>query len=108
MVSLETFSALDIRIGKIVNAEEHEKARKPMYKLTVDFGSSIGTRTIIAGIRDQYGKDELLGKKVACIINLEPKIIAGVESQGMMLAAGEEKISVLVPEREVDEGSRVH
>ncbi len=109
MVDIEIFSSLDIRIGKIMSAEEHEKARKPMYKLVVDFGPEIGIRTIVAGIKSDYTKEELVNKKVACIVNLEPKMIAGVESQGMVLAAGENGgISIIVPDRDIEEGAKIH
>ncbi len=56
MVSIDTFSSLDIRVGKVLSVEEHEKARKPMYKLSIDFGSEIGIRTIIAGVKSDYSK----------------------------------------------------
>ena len=93
MVGIDTFSSLDIRIGRITNVEDHEGARKPMYKLTVFFGDGIGSRIVVAGIKDRYRKEELINKKIACIINLDPKVIAGIESQGMILAAGEEDVA---------------
>lgn len=109
MVSIEDFLKMDIRVGRISGAEDIEKARGPMYKLTVELGSGIGTRTIVAGIKEKYTKDELIGKKIVCIVNLDPKTIAGVESHGMLLAAGDEEVvSVLVPERETEEGTKVH
>ncbi len=109
MVNLDAFSEIDIRIGRIMSVEDHEKARKPMYKLSVDFGPEIGLRTIVAGVKGDYAKEDLNGMKVACIVNLEPKTIAGIESQGMMLAAGETgNVSILVPHRDIAEGTRVH
>lgn len=109
MINIETFSEVDIRIGKIVAAESHEKARKPMYKLTVDFGAEIGKRSIIAGIKEYYSEADLVNKKVACIVNLNPKVIAGEASEGMVLAAGEgEAMALLVPDKDMTEGSRVH
>ncbi|MDE1767951.1 MAG: tRNA-binding protein [Candidatus Micrarchaeota archaeon] len=109
MVAIDTFLALDIRIGKIISVEEHEKARKPMYKLTVDLGPEIGRRVIVAGIRSNYSKDELVNKRIACIVNLDPKVIAGIESQGMLLAAGEgENVALLVPDREIAQGAQIH
>ena len=109
VVGIETFFALDIRVGRIVAVEDHEKARKPMYKLTVDLGQEIGTRIIVAGIKTHYQKEELMNKKIACIVNLDPKVIAGLESQGMLLAAGEEEsIAVLVPDKDMPEGSKIH
>ncbi len=109
MVSLEEFAKLDIRVGRIVAVEDHEKARKPMYKLTIDFGPEMGQRTVIAGIKDRYEKEELMNKKIACVVNLDPKKIAGVESQGMILAAEDElgTLSLLTADRDIKEGSRV-
>ena len=67
MVTYDEFAKLDIRVGKILNVEDHEQARKPMYKLTIDFGAEIGQRQIIAGIKASYSRDELMDKKVVCI-----------------------------------------
>ena len=108
MVGIDVFSQLDIRVGKIVAVEDHEKARKPMYKLTVDLGSEIGLRTIVAGIKSFYSKEELVGKKIICVVNLDPKAIAGIESHGMLLAAGEtENVAVLVPDKDMPVGSKI-
>ena len=109
-IKLGDFGSVDLRIGRVVDVKVHEGARKPMYVLSVDFGKEIGTRTIVAGIRDFYGPEELLNKKIVCLVNLEPKTIAGVPSCGMVLAADSGgKVSLLVPDRssETEEGSRV-
>ena len=109
MVTIDEFKNIDIRVGKILEANMHEKARNPMYILRIDFGGEIGERTIVAGIRDRYTKEELEGKKIACVVNLEPKSVAGVVSNGMILAAESgETLSVLVPDRDIEQGSRVH
>lgn len=108
MVSIDTFFALDIRVGRITGVDDHEGARKPMYKLTVFLGDELGNRTIVAGIKAKYTKEELINKKIACIVNLDPKVIAGIESQGMVLAAGEEEIALLTPDRDMPEGSKIH
>ncbi|MDE1874402.1 MAG: tRNA-binding protein [Candidatus Micrarchaeota archaeon] len=110
MVTIDEFKNIEIRIGKILEASIHEKARNPMYVLRIDFGGEIGERTIVAGIRDKYAKEELEGKKVACVVNLEPKSVAGVLSNGMILAAesNDGALSLLVPDREIEQGSRVH
>jgi export-related chaperone CsaA len=109
MVSIEEFKNIEMRIGKIVEVREHETARKPMYILRLDFGSEIGERVVVAGIRDRYTKDELLGKKIACVVNLEPKSVAGVESRGMVLAAENgDSLSLIIPDREIEQGSRVY
>jgi tRNA-binding protein len=110
MVLFEDFAKLDLRVGEITLVEDHDGARKPMYKLTVNFGAEIGTRTIVAGIKASYSKEELTNKKVVCIVNLDPKTIAGIESQGMLLAAGEdaERISLVTIDRDAEAGSRIH
>ncbi len=109
MVSIDSFFSIDIRVGRIVSVDDHEKARKPMYKLMVDLGPEIGIRKIIAGIRDKYTKEELINKKIVCIVNLDPKVIAGEESQGMVLAAGEtDRVALLVPDKDMPEGSKIH
>jgi methionyl-tRNA synthetase len=109
VVGIDDFAKLDIRVGKIIEVEDHPTARKPMYKLTVDFGAEVGKRTIVAGIRDKYPREELLGKKIVGIVNLDPKMIAGIESQGMMLAAQDaEHLSVLTVDRDVEIGGKVH
>ena len=106
MATIEDFAKIELRVGRILEAEDVEKARKPIYKLTIDFGGEIGRRTILAGIKDRYSRDELAGKKIICIVNLEPKIIAGIESQGMVLAAEDsQSISLLTTDRDVKEGS---
>ncbi len=109
MVTFDEFARLEIRVGRIVSADDHEQARKPMYRLTVDLGPEVGKRTIVAGIKAWYAKEELVGKEVACIVNLDPKTIAGVESRGMLLAAGDgvEALSLLTVDRQVSEGSMV-
>ncbi len=107
-ISIDDFRKLDIRVGKIITAEPHKLARKPMYKLTVDLGSELGQRTIVAGIAADYTQDELLNKLVVCIVNLQPRSIAGIESQGMLLAAlDSDKISLIEPDRELNPGSKI-
>jgi len=105
MVSFENFKALDMRIAKITGCEEHPNADK-LYVLTVDSGSD--PKKIVAGIRLHYKKEELLGKEVVVVNNLEPASIRGVESHGMVLAAHDgERIVFLKPEREVAAGSKI-
>jgi export-related chaperone CsaA len=109
MANIDDFSKLDIRVGRITNVEDVEKARKPIYKLTIDFGQEIGIRIILAGIKNFYSKEELMDRQIACLVNLDPKNIAGVESQGMILAADDENgLALMVPNKELANGSRVH
>ena len=108
MATIEEFSKLDIRIGRVVLVEGIEKARKPVYKLTLDFGPEIGRRAVVAGIASFYSEEELEGRQIACIVNLEPKIVAGVVSEGMILAADDGAgVALLVPEKELKEGSKI-
>jgi methionyl-tRNA synthetase len=112
MTSIDDFLKLDIRVGKIIGADVHEAAKKPMYVMKVDFGSEIGVRQIVAGIRAYYPAEDLIGKLVVGVVNLDTKKIAGVESQGMLLAAGSEEdgeavISLLAPDRDMPLGSKI-
>ncbi len=108
MVSLDEFLKLDLRVGRVVSVEDHEKTRKPMYKITVDFGKELGERNMVAGIKEIYNKEELLGKLIICVVNLDPKEIAGYTSNGMMLAAQDNNtISLLTVDREVELGSKI-
>ena len=104
-VSFEDFKKLDIRIGKIISAEKVKDADK-LIKLEIDFGNE--KRQIIAGIAQYYEPENLIGKEVPVIVNLEPKKFKGLESQGMVLAADNEGMPVLLhPETDVPAGSIV-
>jgi len=102
-VSIEEFANLDIRIAKVVSAEPI-KGSKKLYKLIVDLGGE--KRQVVSGIAEFYTPDELVGMDVALIANLAPAKIFGVESRGMILAAGDEA-SLLVPARPVEPGTKV-
>ena len=106
-VSIETFSLLDIRIGKIVDVEDIPTARKPIYKLKIDFGP-LGIKQCAGGIKTYYAREQLLGKQVAAIVNLEPKSVAGVISECMMLASfTESDLALLRPDKEMPVGTKV-
>ena len=108
MVNFEDWEKLDIRVGKILSADLHEKARKPMYKLKIDFGE-LGIKNAVAGITEFYKSEELIGKIVVAIINLEPKTIAGFTSECMTLGALDgDKFALLMPDKEVKLGSKVY
>ena len=106
MIGIEDFQKLDIRIGTITNAERLEESKK-LVKLAVDFGDE--SRTILAGIGKTIEDVETLkGKQAPFLINLEPKELAGVMSEGMILAATNEDSPVLLtPVTEVDPGSKI-
>jgi len=103
MVTFEEFQKLDIRTGKVLSAEPVPKSNK-LFKLQVDIGSE--TRQIVAGMQQFYKPEELVGKDVVVVTNLAPAKIFGVESNGMVLAAGD-SASLLVPFRPVEPGSKI-
>lgn len=107
MSTIDDFSALGLRVGRIAEVADLEGARKPMYRLKVDLGE-LGTREIAAGLKDHYAPEQLLDTDVIVVTGLEPKSIAGFISQGMLLAAEDETgVALLRPERTLKPGSPV-
>ena len=105
MVTIEDFRKLELIIAKIVEVTEHPNADK-LYVVKVDTGGQ--TRQVVAGIKQFYSKEELIGKNIILAANLEPAVIRGVESNGMLLAAKDDvTLSVLMPQREIKLGTRV-
>jgi len=105
MVKFDEFKKLDIRVAKIVDAQDHPDADK-LYVLKVDIGGE--ERQAVAGIKSSYKKEELPGMLVAAVTNLEPAVIRGVESQAMILAATDDSgISVLTTNRPAKIGSQI-
>ena len=106
-VPFETFGQLEIKVGKILTVDDIPQARKPLYKLTIDFGPA-GVKQCAAGIKAFYTKEQLVGKQVVAVVNLEAKPIAGVLSECMMLAAfNETDLSLLRPDRDMPAGTKV-
>jgi methionine--tRNA ligase beta chain len=105
MVSLEEFKKLDIRIARILEVKDHPNADK-LLVLKIDNGQA--EKQIVAGIKNFYKKEDLLGKQIVVVDNLEPVTLRGESSQGMLLAAQDENtISVLIPDKAVKQGSPV-
>jgi len=105
MIKFEDFQKLDLRVGKIVEAERVEGSEK-LIKLKVDIGGE--ERQLVAGIGKVYSPEDLIEKEIIVVANLEPKVLFGIESQGMLLAAEDgENIALLIPDKEVKPGSRV-
>lgn len=101
------FKKLELKIGAICAAERVEGSEK-LLKLAVDFGGE--TRQIIAGIGKVYAPETLVGQQCAFVVNLEPRVLLGLESQGMLLAASDENGNpvLLRPEKELPPGSAIH
>jgi len=105
-ITFEDFLSMDMRVSTILEAEKMPKTKKLM-KLLVDTG--LDKRTIISGIADQYEPEALIGKQVLVLVNLSPRDMKGVTSQGMILLAedGEGKLTFVVPEQSTQNGSTV-
>jgi methionine--tRNA ligase beta chain len=105
MVTFEDFKKLDLRVCKITSAEEIKESKK-MIKLIVDTGE--GNKTLLAAIKNVYSCEELVGKLIVVIVNLEPKQIMGIMSEGMLLAANDNGRPILIsPISEVPTGTKV-
>jgi methionyl-tRNA synthetase len=105
MVTFDDFSKLDLRVGKVLEVSEHPDAEK-LYLLKVDIGQKI--IQLVAGIRAFYEAQEVLGKLIVVLVNLEPKNIRGCVSEGMVLAAGsKEDVSLLVSDKNIAVGSQI-
>lgn len=105
IIDFNQFEKIDLRVGKIIEVEKVEGSDK-LVKLQIDLGDE--KRQILAGIGKSYSPEELLNKSVAVVVNLEPKIMLGLESKGMVLAVKDNNnLSVLVPEKEIVPGSKI-
>lgn len=106
-ISFEEFQKLDMRIGKILEANQIPGSRN-LIRMIVDFGTE--KRQAVAGLLQWYKPEQLVGKKCAFILNLQRRKFMGVESQCMILAAEDEKgnVVVLQPEKDIEIGSKVH
>lgn len=105
-ISFKDFQNLNLRIGKILEAEQIPNSRN-LIKIMVDFGAE--KRQAVAGLVGYYKPEELVGKKFTFILNLERKKFLGIESQCMILAAEDSKgnVVLLQPEKDIEEGSRI-
>ena len=105
-ISFEDFQKLDLRVGKILKAEQLPGSRN-LIKMNVDFGSE--KRQAVAGLLQWYKPEDLTGKKYVFILNIQRRKFMGVESECMILAAESDKGDVvcLQPEKDVEEGSRI-
>ena len=105
MVSISEFQKLDLRVGEIISADSVEGSDK-LFVLQVDIGGKQGQ--LVAGIKGHYNDEELVGKKIIVVTNLDPAKIRGIESQGMLLAALDgANVSLLSIDRDVAIGSKV-
>jgi len=107
IVNFNDWSKLDLRVAQIKEVEDIEGADK-LYKLTLDVGSEIGERIVCAGLKEHYSKEDLKDKKIILFVNLTPRKMKEIESQGMLLAAtGKDSVVLISPEKDIEVGSRV-
>jgi len=109
-IEFDDFMKVDIRVGTIVAAEEFPEARKPAYKLRIDFGAEIGEKKTSAQITAHYTPDTLIGRQVMAVVNFPPRQIGPVRSEVLTLGVGDAEggIVLLAPDHRVPNGSRMH
>lgn len=109
-ISYDDFLKVDIRVGKILKAEEFPEARNPAYKLQIDFGKDIGVKKTSAQITQNYTLDDLEGKRVAAVVNFPPKQIGPIMSEVLTLGFMDENNHVVLvsPDKDVPLGGRLH
>jgi tRNA-binding protein len=109
-ISFDDFLQVDIRVGTIVEAGPNAAARKPSYRLLVDFGPEIGRKLSSAQLVQNYGVDELIGRQVAAVVNFPPRQIAKVVSEVLVLGFPDEagNVVLVAVERPVPNGGRLY
>lgn len=103
MATIDDFIKLDIRVGKIIEVEDFPQARKPSYKLTIDFGSEIGQKRSSAQLVKYYKKEELMGKKVLAVVNFPPRQIGPFLSEVLTLGIPDENHECILAVPDKDE-----
>jgi tRNA-binding protein len=109
IISFDQFLAVDVRVGRVVTAEPFPQARKPAYKLTIDFGPAIGTKRSSAQITEHYTLDDLPGRLVAAVVNFPPRQIGSFMSEVLTLGFPDENGAVVLvaPTLDVPVGGRL-
>lgn len=108
-ISWSDFEKIDMRLGTIITAEDFPKARKPAYKLTIDFGSEIGVRKSSAQITTHYTKEELVNRQIIAVVNFPPKQIADFVSECLVLGVYDENNAVILlqPQKNTGNGMKI-
>lgn len=109
MIDYSDFEKVDIRVGKIISVEDFPEARKPAYKLTIDFGEDIGVKKSSAQITHHYTNEELAGKEVLAVVNFSPKQIGPFISEVLTLGLpdGEGNVVLISPTKDIPLGGKL-
>lgn len=108
-ITFDDFLKVDMRVGKIIQVENFPEAKKPAYKLTIDFGKEIGLSKSSAQITKDYTKDELVGKKIIAVVNFPPKQIVGFMSEVLVLGLPKgDGCILLTADKDIELGLRVY
>ena len=109
LITWNDFEKIEIRVGQVIEVNDFPKARKPAYKLLIDFGDELGIKNSSAQITHHYTKDDLLNKQVIAVVNFPPKQIAGFISECLVLGIYDENNDVILlnPERPVKNGQKI-
>lgn len=109
-IAFDDFMKVDIRIGTIVTAQAFPEARKPAYKLAIDFGAGVGVKKSSAQITARYALEELTGKRVMAVVNFPPRQIGPMLSEVLVLGVSDADGAIVLigPDKAVPNGSRLH
>jgi len=109
-ISYEDFDKVDIRVGKVIKVEDFPEARKPLYKITADFGDGIGIKRSAVGATHLYKKEDLKGKQILGLINMSPKQIGPFTSEFLTLGVSDEegRCILVVPDKETQLGVKLY
>jgi tRNA-binding protein len=109
MATIEEFAAIDLRVGTIMEAAPFPEARKPAFRLLIDFGPEVGTRRSSAQLTKHYTPSELVGRQVVAVVNFPPRRIAGFMSEVLVLGAmpAADDVILLAPDQPTPNGSRI-
>ena len=110
MITFDDFLKVDIRVGRIIEVEAFPEAKKPAWKLKIDFGSDIGVKKSSAQITDLYDAESLLGRQILAVVNFPPRQIGPFMSEVLTLGVSDAAgaIVLIKPDNEVKEGARLH
>ncbi len=109
MIQFDDFLKVDMRVGRVIEVADFPEARKPAWKLTIDFGEELGTKRSSAQITN-YTREQLEGRRIVGVVNFPPRQIGPVRSEVLVLGASDEegRVILLAPDTDVPIGARVH